>query len=111
MLKPLRNTKESSRIIDGSEVSQPIPWMVQLLDINNVHMCGGVLLSDRHILSAAHCNVDIFSNYVVIGVTFRRTLANVHITNSLKEKVSGQPLIRRKHEQFLSREISITIYV
>ena len=84
--------------------------MVQLLDTSNEQICGGVLLSDRYILSAVHCYIDTFSNYVVIGVTFRRTLANIRETISLRQKISSQPLFHRRHERFISSEISITIY-
>ena len=111
LFKAFKNAKESSRVIDGSEVSNPIPWMVQLLDFVNVHICGGVLLSDRYILSAAHCYInDRFSSYVVIGVTFRRTLDNFQETNILKQKTSIQPILHPRHERFISPEISITIY-
>ena len=109
LFKASRNFKESSRVIHGSEVSGGIPWMVQLLNNDNVHMCGGVLLSDRNILSAAHC-LDGFGYYVVIGVISRRTASNLQETDSLKQRISRPLALHPMHEYFKDNEMSITIY-
>lgn len=44
------------RIIGGQD-AHPLSWsmVVSLKSINGTHMCGGTILSDRHILTAAHC--------------------------------------------------------
>ena len=43
------------RIIGGSEAEvNEYPWMVSL-QFEGIHQCGGSLISDRWILSAAHC--------------------------------------------------------
>ena len=109
VFKASRKIRKSSRIIDGSEVSEPVPWMVQLLDDDDEHMCGGVLLSARHILSAAHC-LGGFSNYVVIGITSARNQFNVQETNSLKESIATPPLLHPMHEYFKDDEMSFSIY-
>ena len=109
LFKAFNNFKESSRIIDGLEVSEPIPWIVQLLDFDNIQICGGVLLSNRHILSAAHCSVTTFSNYVVIGETIRSTWDDFQETEYLKHRTS-QPLLHRRHEHFTSPEIYVAIF-
>ena len=47
------------RIAGGVSAVSPIPWQVFIL-IDNTFMCGGTILDDVTILSAAHCfgNLD-----------------------------------------------------
>ena len=42
------------RIVGGISAVSPIPWQV-LVVINNMYHCGGTILDDMTILSAAHC--------------------------------------------------------
>ncbi|CAF0908491.1 unnamed protein product [Didymodactylos carnosus] len=53
-----------SRIMGGQDaVPYSYPWMVSLAkrSINNQHLCGGVIISRQHVLTAAHC-IEDFSN-------------------------------------------------
>ena len=56
----------SSRILGGDVVSpHSIPWQVALLYSENNFTrveCGGTLLTNKHVLTAAHCNFDSFGN-------------------------------------------------
>jgi len=49
-----------SRIVDGDEASpHSIPWQVGILNVRDGFAsidCGGTLLTEKHVLSAAHCN-------------------------------------------------------
>ncbi|CAN8015202.1 unnamed protein product, partial [Ixodes persulcatus] len=46
----------SARIINGTEAEPGSwPWMVGLYNENDTLYCGGVLISDRFVLTAAHC--------------------------------------------------------
>ena len=50
------NSRSNTRIVAGQPAdSKQWPWMVALLRENMEHYCGGVLITDRHILTAAHC--------------------------------------------------------
>merc|ERR1712062_49704 len=47
----------SNRIIGGQKAKKPIPWQVSVRDCNNgnCHTCGGTILDNLTILTAAHC--------------------------------------------------------
>ena len=49
---------EFQRIVGGFEAGQHWPWMASLGLYDGpkwIHKCGGSLISNRHILTAAHC--------------------------------------------------------
>ncbi|CAF4211646.1 unnamed protein product [Rotaria socialis] len=49
------------RIMGGQDaVPHSYPWMVSLTkrSLNNLHLCGGVLITRLHVLTAAHCMED-----------------------------------------------------
>ncbi|KAM8946303.1 chymotrypsinogen A-like isoform 1-T1 [Pelodytes ibericus] len=56
-----------ARIVNGEE-AQPgsWPWQVSLQDQTGFHFCGGSLISDNWVVTAAHCNVRT-SHRVVLG--------------------------------------------
>ena len=47
--------------IIGGETAQPgeLPWQVSIRYVNNIanygHVCGGTIISESHVLTAAHC--------------------------------------------------------
>lgn len=50
------NAKEQVRIVGGRDAdTHEWPWMAALLRTGSTQYCGGVLISDRHVLTAAHC--------------------------------------------------------
>lgn len=53
----------SNRIVGGVETEvNEYPWQVALVSPNGRSpFCGGTLISDRHVMTAAHCTVDRFS--------------------------------------------------
>lgn len=49
------------RIVGGKDAdSYEFPYQVSLRYLDTVHICGGALVSERHVLSAAHCVCEIF---------------------------------------------------
>lgn len=55
------NTDINSKIINGFEAKpNSLPWIVSLRDLNsnNLHFCGGSLIYDQFVLTAAHCVYD-----------------------------------------------------
>jgi len=52
---------DTNRIINGDDAKTgEFPWMVGIHDNSRKHkiMCGGTLISNRHVLTAAHCLAD-----------------------------------------------------
>ncbi|XP_032687892.1 proclotting enzyme-like [Odontomachus brunneus] len=49
-------TKMKTRIVGGQPADpKEWPWMAALLRQGAIQYCGGVLITDRHVLTAAHC--------------------------------------------------------
>jgi len=67
-----RGSNVGQKIVGGHEVDPPhsIPWQISLQDKSweNWHFCGGSLISDRYVLTAAHCcDGQIIENMQVVA--------------------------------------------
>ncbi|CAF2120793.1 unnamed protein product [Rotaria magnacalcarata] len=79
-------TNRFGRIMGGQDAApHSYPWMVSLAkrSLNNLHLCGGVLLTRRHVLTAAHCMED-FKDIGDMNI-----LAGIHYTTEKRKPISA----------------------
>ncbi|XP_074058252.1 chymotrypsin-like protease CTRL-1 [Macrotis lagotis] len=65
-ITPALNFKQ--KIVNGvNAVSGSWPWQVSLQEQNGFHFCGGSLINQNWVITAAHCNVSPGRHLVVLG--------------------------------------------
>ncbi|XP_077384264.1 serine protease hepsin isoform X1 [Festucalex cinctus] len=93
-----RNSFAADRIVGGVEARQGMwPWQVSL-QYNGVHKCGGSIISDRWVVSAAHCfpkrNGSISHWRVLMGSIYNKpTNANVAEVKTIVYHSSFLPFV------------------
>jgi len=65
--------KTSSRIVGGNNAPAPIPWQVHVHYKGSGFLCGGTILDEETILSAAHCFYPLLdrsdpADYIAAGI-------------------------------------------
>eukprot|EP00058_Branchiostoma_floridae_P017816 XP_002603305.1 hypothetical protein BRAFLDRAFT_119700 [Branchiostoma floridae] len=57
-----------ARIVNGEEANpHSWPWQVSLQTSTGWHYCGGSLLNEEWVVTAAHCDPSISGDYVILG--------------------------------------------
>ncbi|XP_058832495.1 chymotrypsin-2-like [Topomyia yanbarensis] len=75
--------KDLSRIVNGTDASiNDYPFMISLRSSSGRHSCGGSILNERWILTAAHC-VNYYTTPLVQSVQIGRTDVSIEIDESV----------------------------
>ncbi|XP_078392470.1 transmembrane protease serine 12-like [Cetorhinus maximus] len=123
-LRPLMGIPVPSRVVGGQDALPGAwPWQVSIqFKQHNVqwHICGGVIIDTRWVLTAAHCfgtSARHVNSWVVVTGLHRRSHYNTHVSMVHVAKIIRHPRYSRetlKHDIALlqmQRRIAYTHYV
>jgi len=77
----ISTVNDNHRIVGGSQADNAeYPWQVSLR-YNGQHLCGGTLIDNQWVLTAAHCVEDTIRQYwtVAIGINDIRSVSSSHV--------------------------------
>ena len=104
-----------TRIVGGFDHPEPVPWFVMLaIDTQNGtfsgHKCGATLITDRFILTAAHCLCNTHVKYChhqdrMSKITDIVALIGLAHAHHLPELLDSQSTYDERHLRFISNVI------
>ncbi|CAG0899494.1 unnamed protein product [Darwinula stevensoni] len=93
VLKECGKLKRTGKIVGGTEASRDeAPWIVSLkLKTKGKHICGGTLISERFVLTAAHCVQGELARQIQVTIRDHR----------IKEQQEKLPSYVMKHDKVI----------
>ncbi|KAJ2840907.1 hypothetical protein FBU31_000048 [Coemansia sp. 'formosensis'] len=92
--------RHSGRVIGGSDAEQgqyPFAVFLMIREGDETAFCGGSIISNRWILTAGHCIVDMESNGNSLNVSIPITKAHVKTLGTARSSKSKYPLAKAKN--------------
>uniref|UniRef100_A0A0K8R507 Acrosin n=1 Tax=Ixodes ricinus TaxID=34613 RepID=A0A0K8R507_IXORI len=94
----------SARIINGTEAfPNHWPWMVAIYNSNDTLVCGGALIHEEYVVTAAHCfrNQDAHEFSVRLGTIFRTNVSqcNTPQDSDIREKTTRKVEVSPKLDE------------
>lgn len=86
--------KKTNKIIGGAMALTPVPYIVSLRDHEMIHRCGGAIIDEYHIITAAHCAFYVDKSPKNINQIFFTVGTNIDI-------VVDQDELYQSHSAFI----------
>lgn len=76
------------RIVGGSNILVSEPWMVSLRDSYGFHYCGGTLIADGWVLTAAHCVTEYDTTFDNVSYFMCQFLSSMAVGGSMSGRAA-----------------------
>ena len=104
----MKTSQLSNRIVGGENASIPIPWQVHVhLQRNGEEHCGGTILDETTILTAAHCfypPLPTSADYIEAGISVEASLDGQKI--SVEETII-HPMFNKRKGAIYDNDVAI----
>merc|ERR1712062_340302 len=88
-------------VVNGIDASEPIPWQVSIRR-NSEHICGGTILNENTVLSAAHC---------FFGFDYDNKILTTGKDNALQNNFTILAGIINREDSVSGQEIEVDSYI
>ena len=100
-----------ARVTNGNDATYPIPWQIVIFNTITRGVCGGTIINDLSILTAAHCFDDDSLKNIASNIFIRAGLTNLKMKDNMQEifvrKIIIHPNFKRNDDQAMDNDIAI----